>query len=161
MFKEDFVQIPTQRSRIPWFRPDGSDMRLDAHQCLKIRTVQDCIHLDVMVIRPDAHQSSTSNQISFTDTYMGRQLHPSGRQGNTVQTRSLIRQDVKKNYNCSDIRATLSGRGPYYGNYVQLSELYGNTARTRPWYGIVWSVLWKAGWTVHRLDALYYRLNAD
>jgi hypothetical protein len=32
MFKEDFVQIPTQRSRIPSFRPDGSVMRPDAHQ---------------------------------------------------------------------------------------------------------------------------------
>jgi hypothetical protein len=27
------MQIPTQRSRIPCFRPDGAIMRLDAHQC--------------------------------------------------------------------------------------------------------------------------------
>jgi hypothetical protein len=42
---------------------------------------------------------------------MGRQLHPSGRQGNTVGTRSLIRQDMKKSCNHLDARATLSGRG--------------------------------------------------
>jgi hypothetical protein len=33
MFKEDSVQIPTQRSRILRFFPDGPIMRLDAHQC--------------------------------------------------------------------------------------------------------------------------------
>jgi hypothetical protein len=35
MFKEDFVQIATQRSRIPSFCPDGSVMRPDAHLCLE------------------------------------------------------------------------------------------------------------------------------
>jgi hypothetical protein len=55
-----------------------------------------------MATHPDAHQSLTSNQISFTDTNIGRQLHPSGRQGNTIQTQSLIRQDVEKNCNRPD-----------------------------------------------------------
>jgi hypothetical protein len=32
MLKEDSVQIPTQRSRILYFRLDGPVMRLDAHQ---------------------------------------------------------------------------------------------------------------------------------
>jgi hypothetical protein len=32
---------------------------------------------------------------------------------------SLIRQDVEKNYNCPDVRATPSRCGPYYGIYVQ------------------------------------------
>jgi hypothetical protein len=32
MFKEDSVQIPTQRSRILCFRLDGPIMRPDAHQ---------------------------------------------------------------------------------------------------------------------------------
>jgi hypothetical protein len=32
-FKEDFVQISTQRSQIPSFHPNGPVMRLDAHQC--------------------------------------------------------------------------------------------------------------------------------
>jgi hypothetical protein len=59
------------------------------------------------------------NRISFSDTDMGRQLHPSGRQGNTVRTLSLIRQDVEKNCNYSDDRTTPSGYSPYYGIYVQ------------------------------------------
>jgi hypothetical protein len=32
VFKEDFVQIPTQRSRILCFHPDGPVMHLDTHQ---------------------------------------------------------------------------------------------------------------------------------
>jgi hypothetical protein len=71
-----------------------------------------------MATRPDAHHSLTRNRISFLDTDMGRQLHPSGRQGNTVRTLSLIRQDVEKNCNLPDVRATPSGRGPYYGIYM-------------------------------------------
>jgi hypothetical protein len=31
----------------------------------------------------------------------------------------MIRQDVEKNYNRLDVRATQSRRNPYYGNYVQ------------------------------------------
>jgi hypothetical protein len=50
---------------------------------------------------------------------MGRQLHPSRQQGNTVQKLSLIRQDVEKNYNRPNDRAIPSGRGPYYENCVQ------------------------------------------
>jgi hypothetical protein len=61
---------------------------------------------------PDAHQCSTRNRISFLDTDMGRQLHPSGRQANTVQTLSLIKQDVENNCNRPDA-------SPYYENYVQ------------------------------------------
>jgi len=33
MFKEDSVEIPTQRSRIPSFRPDDLVACLDAHLC--------------------------------------------------------------------------------------------------------------------------------
>jgi hypothetical protein len=72
-----------------------------------------------MATRLDVHQSSTRNQIFFTDTDMGRQLHPSQRQGNAFQTLSLIRQDVEKNCNLPDVRATPSGHTPYYGIYVQ------------------------------------------
>jgi hypothetical protein len=36
MFKEDFVHIPTLRSRILSFRPDGSVLRQDAHQCQEV-----------------------------------------------------------------------------------------------------------------------------
>jgi len=56
-----------------------------------------------MATRLDAHQSSTRNQISLTDTDMGRLLHPSGRHGNIVWTLSLIRQEVEKNCNRTDV----------------------------------------------------------
>jgi len=60
--------------------------------------------------RPDANQSSRRIRFSFSDTNMGRQLHASGRQVYTVRTSSLIRQDVKRNCNRSDVKATLSIR---------------------------------------------------
>jgi hypothetical protein len=92
-------------------------------------TVQACIHPDVSVTCPDALQSfrriqrssvsvqttwqyrsdsiqCSSKMISFADTDMGRQLQLSGRQVYTVRTLSLIRQDVEKNCNRSDVRAT-------------------------------------------------------
>jgi hypothetical protein len=72
-----------------------------------------------MATHPDTHQSSTRNRISFSDTYMGKQLHLSRQQGNIVQTWSLIRQDVEKNCNRPAVRATPSRCGPYYGNYVK------------------------------------------
>jgi hypothetical protein len=50
---------------------------------------------------------------------MGRQLHPFGSQVYTVWMRSLIRQDVEKNCNRSDVRATPFRNSPYYGIYVQ------------------------------------------
>jgi hypothetical protein len=74
-----------------------------------------------MAIHSDKLQGSIRIRFSFIDTYMGRQLHPSGRQGNTIRMKSLIRQDVEKNCNCSDARATPSERGLYYGSYVQQS----------------------------------------
>jgi hypothetical protein len=83
-----------------------------------------------MATRPDVHQSLTSNRISFTDTYMGRQLYPSRRQGNNDRTRSLIRKDVGKNYNSSNIRATPSGCRLYYGNCVQQSCSHPDSRET-------------------------------
>jgi hypothetical protein len=98
-----------------------------------VSTVQTCIRLDVSATHPDALQSSrriqlssasvwmtwqyrsdaiqcsTSKRISFADSDMGRQLQSSGRLVYTVQTLSLIRQDVEKNCNRPDIRATPSG----------------------------------------------------
>jgi hypothetical protein len=56
----------------------------------------------------DASQCSTSKRISFADTDMGRHLQQFGCQVYTVRTLSLIRQDVEKNCNGSDIRATPS-----------------------------------------------------
>jgi len=119
MLKEDSMQIPSQRSRIPSFCPDSPDIRPDAHQCLEDSN-SSRLHLSGRHGNTSgAHQSSTWNQISFIDTNMGRQLHPSGRKGNTIWTLSLIRQDVKKNCNHPDVRATQSERSPYYGIYVQ------------------------------------------
>jgi hypothetical protein len=40
----------------------------------KFQTIQGCIHPNVSAMRPDAHQCSTRNQISFSDTDMERQL---------------------------------------------------------------------------------------
>jgi hypothetical protein len=40
MFKEDFVQIPTQRSRIPSFRPNGPVIRPDTHQCQEVEQLK-------------------------------------------------------------------------------------------------------------------------
>jgi hypothetical protein len=85
----------------------------------KFWTIQGCIHPDVLATCTDVHQCSIRNQISFTDTDIGRQLHPFGRQVYTVQTLSLIRQDVEKNCNRPDVRATPSGHQSYYRNYVQ------------------------------------------
>jgi len=53
------------------------------------------------------------------DADMGRQLHSSGRQDNTIRILSLIRQDVEKNYNRPNDKATPSGHNPYYGNCIQ------------------------------------------
>jgi hypothetical protein len=50
---------------------------------------------------------------------MGRQLHLFERQGNIFRTLSLIRQDMEKNCNRPDVKATPSGCGPYYGIYMQ------------------------------------------
>jgi hypothetical protein len=60
--------------------------------------------------RLDASQCSTSKRISFADPDMGKQLQPSERQVYTIWTLSLIRQDVEKNCNRPDIRATPSER---------------------------------------------------
>jgi hypothetical protein len=68
VFKEDSVQIPTQKSWILCFRPNGSVKRPDAHQlATSIQTTwQDC---------PDAHQCrEASNSL---------RLLPSGWHGNT------------------------------------------------------------------------------
>jgi hypothetical protein len=75
----------------------------------KLRIVQGCIHPDVSATFLDAHQCSTRNRISFSNTDIGRQLHPSGRQVYTVWMLSLIRQDVEKNCNRLDVKATPSG----------------------------------------------------
>jgi hypothetical protein len=130
-FKEDSVQFLSEKKsdpKLPSRRPSHASKRPS------MSTVQACIRPDISTTRPDALQSSrriqsssasvrmtwqyhpdasqcsTSKRISFTNTDMGRQLQPSGRQVYIVCTLSLIRQDVEKNCNRSDVRATPSGR---------------------------------------------------
>jgi hypothetical protein len=81
-FKEDSVQISSQRSQIPSFRLNGPVMRLDAHQCPEV--------LNCSRLHPSAHHCLTRNRISFSDRDIGRQLHLSGRQVYTVWMLSLI-----------------------------------------------------------------------
>jgi hypothetical protein len=93
----------------------------------KLQIVQGCIRLDALQslrsfqrssasvhttwqYRPDASQSSRRIKFSFIDTDLGRQLQSSRRQAYTVWTLSLIRQDVEKNCNHLEARATASGR---------------------------------------------------
>jgi hypothetical protein len=90
-----------------------------------------------MATRLHAHQSSTKNLISFIDTDMGRQLHPSGQQGNTVRTLSLIRQDMEENCNLLDVRATPCGHGPYYGIYMQ-QKFNHPDAQHHPDAALIW-----------------------
>jgi hypothetical protein len=76
----------------------------------KLRSVQGCICSDVSTTRLDAIQCSTSKRISFVYTDMGRQLQPSRRQVYTVQTLSLIRQDVEQICNRPEVKTTPSER---------------------------------------------------
>jgi hypothetical protein len=67
VFNEDSVQIPTQKSQNPCFRPDDSLKRPDTHQsATSVRTTwqylpdaHQCLE-DQGCIHPDAHQCSTS-----------------------------------------------------------------------------------------------------
>jgi hypothetical protein len=96
-------------------------MRLNAHQCPEVSN-SSRMHPSKRCDNASKHcalQSSTRNWISFSDTDMERQLHPSRHLVYTIRTLSLIRQDVEKNCNRPDVRATPSSRGPYYDNYVQ------------------------------------------
>jgi hypothetical protein len=128
-----------------------------------------------MATHLDSHQSLRRIRFSFADTYMGRQLHPSGRHGNTVRTRSLIWQDVEKNCNRSDIRATLSRR---QGNIVRkLSLLWKlrvaelQPVRTLGQHHLDAALIWKcvevcyekpvAQKTVQTLDAFVRRLPRE
>jgi hypothetical protein len=97
MLLEDSAQIPSQRNRIPYIRPDDvifhPDPQLSKHHpsgrrelsvrtflCVKkLRTVPSCIRLNVSLTRLDTVQCSTSYGISFQNTDMGKQLQSSGR----------------------------------------------------------------------------------
>jgi hypothetical protein len=58
-FKEDSMQIPSQRSRIPSFRLNGPVMRPDAHQCQEV--------LNYSRLQPSGHLSNLSGHSSVFD----------------------------------------------------------------------------------------------
>jgi hypothetical protein len=117
--KENSVHIPSQRSQIPRFHLDSPDMCPDAHQCLEDSN-NSKLHLSGRNGNTSARSSEFDKKSDFLHRHRyGKQLHPSGQQGNTVLTLSLIRQDMEENCNRLDIRATPCGRGPYYGIYMQ------------------------------------------
>jgi hypothetical protein len=116
MFKEDSVQIPTQRSWIPSFHSDYLVLRPDAHQCLEDSWCSN-VHMS------GRHGNTSRCTLGFEKNYVffhrhvygkttasvrttgqrrpdevfnkarcEEELQPSGRQGNTVWTRSLLRK---------------------------------------------------------------------
>jgi hypothetical protein len=131
VFNKDSVQIPTQKSRILCFHPNGSVMRTDTHQCreaseqFQVAFVRNCEH----VTHPDAIHSSRRFQFSFA--YMewktsctrsdDRQHHPDVEifdkeiayiQSTSVWTSGQYRPDTVLDkaitYNRLDSRATSS-----------------------------------------------------
>jgi len=114
MFKEDTVQIPTQKSRIPSFFLDDPVMRPDAHQCPEVSN-RSRLHPsgccgNVSVRSSEFNKKSdfllkqrygkTAASVRMTGQHRsdaildkarcGEELQPSRRQGNTVRTQSLL-----------------------------------------------------------------------
>jgi hypothetical protein len=112
--EEDSVHIPSQRSRIPRFRPDDPYMHLDAHRCLK-----DSNNSRLHLSRRHGNMSGrllefekksnflhrhrygkTTASVRMTGQHLpdaildkarrGEELQPSGHQGNTVRMHSLL-----------------------------------------------------------------------
>jgi hypothetical protein len=105
-FKEDSVQIPSQKNWIPSFCPNSPYMCPDAHQCLED---SNCSSL-----HPSGRYSKFEKNPAF-------KVHPSGRRGNTVRTPVSVRQVNgfpsqahiwEDSCNRSDERSTPSGRYP-------------------------------------------------
>jgi hypothetical protein len=67
----------------PKHHPSGRrKLSIRTFHCVeKLRTASACIRSDVSAVRPDDTQCSTSYEISFQNTDMGRSLQPSGRCG--------------------------------------------------------------------------------
>jgi hypothetical protein len=125
-FKEDYVQFPSQMKSDPKLpsRCPSVSRRFKLFKLAFVRTLKQHVRTLFRVSEEiqrssasvwttwqylrDVCQCSTSKRISFADTDMGRQLQSSRRQVYTVHTLSLIRQDVKKNCNHTDVRATPS-----------------------------------------------------
>jgi hypothetical protein len=98
---------PSWRSSI-MHHPSRRELSIRTPFCVqKLRTVPGCICPDISATRPDTFQCLTSKRISFPNTYMGRQLQPSGIRGFFVQTLSLIRKVTQKTFNRPDSQTLL------------------------------------------------------
>jgi len=81
---------------------------------------KNCNCPDVMATRPDALQSLRRLQLSFVDTVWEDSLHPSECQGKTVRTPRSLKRKL-----CTYVLHPFGRRGytvrtrSYYGNYVQ------------------------------------------
>jgi hypothetical protein len=143
VLQEDSVRNSRQWSQIPYIRPDDLVIRPDAHQSSNIGSDDMVISFEL----PSVSRSFKLFKVTFVRTsqqhvrtpfsvqkvkrfpsqkHMGRQLQLFGWHVYTVQTIFLIRQDVEKNCNCPDVRATSSGRQSLlwklHAAEVQLSE---------------------------------------
>jgi hypothetical protein len=107
--------------------------------------------------RSDASRCSTSKRISFADTDMGRQLQPSGHQVYTVRMLSLIRQEVEKNSNRPDVKATPSGRHSLLWKLRTIECNHPDAKATSSGCRLIqerfFSAFWNAGCTVVHSDA--------
>lgn len=153
-FKEDLVQFPSQKKSNPKlpsrrpshaskrplvpkvqvaFRPDVLATRPDSFKSSRRIQHLSASFLMTWQYRPDSSQCLTSKRISFVDIDMGRQLQSSGLQVYSIQMLSLIRQDVKKNCNRLDVKAT-PGRQSFLWKLrvaeVQPFGHQGNTVQT-------------------------------
>jgi hypothetical protein len=109
-FKEDSIQIPSQRSQIPSFHSNGPVMRPDAHQCPKVSNYSR--------FHPSRRLSNTSECSLVFDNKLDFLLrHRYGKTAASVRTLGLHRSDAILD------RAKL-------GEELQPSGCRGNTVRT-------------------------------
>jgi hypothetical protein len=87
-------------------------MHPDAHQCPEVSN-SSRLHTS----RCCGNAFGCSSEFNKKLVFLLR--HRYGKTAVSVRTLSLIRQDVEKNCNRSDVRATPFRRGAYYGIYVQ------------------------------------------
>jgi hypothetical protein len=101
-FKEDYVQVSSQRNRIPSFRPNGPVMRPDVSESSiqvhpsrrRGNTVWTPVSVQQVKGFPSLTQiwedSCNRPDVILDKARHGEKLQPSGRRGNTFQTLVLI-----------------------------------------------------------------------
>jgi len=113
--KEDSVQIPTQRSRIPRFIPDGPAMRPGTHQCPEVSNSSR--------LHPFGRHGNTFGRSSVFGKKSNFLLrHKYGKTATSVRTTGQYRPD------------TILDKARCWEE-LQSSGRYGNTVQT-------WSLLW-------------------